>query len=425
MEHLQPLRIFSEGQTPAMQRPEILAPAGCLQRLKTAIAFGADAVYVGGTQFSLRKNADNFNAADLRAGVAHAHAYGAKVYVACNIMPLQRDWAEIVPYVTMLNEIGPDSVIVSDPGLAAFFMRETDIKVHVSTQASVMNKATAERWRDRGVKRIVLAREVALEQAAAIQNDIGVEVETFVHGAMCASFSGKCVISNYTAGRDANRGGCVQTCRHHFSVHPDGHTESPAAYTAKVMNARDLMALDLMPRFRELGIHACKIEGRMKSALYVAASSIAYRQAAEGRLSADIPAAQIINRLSNRGFGSGGLEERPYAKSINATIEGFAGGLTSAGQAMLWDDERGVLLQTRSDLKLGQDISWLTPVGDVITIPIKDLRDVSGRPIDRIPANRSVWIVSDQQIPALSVSWLKQGAAVQQSSGATVEAACS
>ena len=392
-------------------RPEVLAPAGCLQRLKTAVTFGADAVYIGGQQFSLRKQADNFNATDMAAAIAFAHEHGAKVYVTCNIMPLQRDWAELAPYVQQLQDLQPDAVIVADPGVAHYFHNETDIRIHVSTQASVTHADAAAMWKARGAKRVVLAREVALEEAAAIQNDVGVEVECFVHGAMCASYSGKCVISNYTAGRDANRGGCVQTCRHPFTVHEGTGTASDPLYQAPIMNARDLMALSLIPKFSELGIGACKIEGRMKSVLYVAATVAAYRQACDGVPVADIAAGAVLQQLSNRSFGTGGLQQRPFSASINSDFEGYTGGLALVGQCLAWDDARGAYLHLRSDLEQGDTLCWLLPDGSIERQTVQDIRDASGQQQVLMKSNRMACVPHARRIPAFSVAWVERSAA--------------
>jgi putative protease len=405
-------------------RPEILAPAGDLQRLKTAVLFGADAVYVGGTKFGLRKNADNFNVAELQAGIAFAHQHGAKVYVTCNIHPLQRDWAEFAAYAAMLQELRPDALIIADPGVAAHIRDHTNLRIHVSTQASVLNCATAERWRARGAARIVTAREVSLAAAGEIRQATGVEIECFAHGAMCASFSGKCVISNYTAGRDANRGGCVQTCRNSFTVHQGRDAASPVDFTANTMNARDLMGIEQMPLFYRHHIDACKIEGRMKSAHYVALTVATYRYAAEacaekgndksmrtGKNSpATNPVQALLGRLSNRGYSHGGLIERPFIDSLNLDFDTSPTDLVTVGQVLHSDPECGALVALKMPLAKGQTLRALTPAGHSVSFPITELRDTRGRAQDAIHAQRSAWIVppTDGHLPAYSVVWHDQ-----------------
>lgn len=385
-------------------RPEILAPAGCLRRLQTAVRFGADAVYVGGQRFSLRKHADNLADHELAEGIAFAHAHGSRVYVTCNIHPLERDWPGLAAYVERLQRLGPDAVIVADPGVAAHIRRHTDLRIHVSTQASVTNSRTAALWRERGASRIVVARELSLAQTAAIKTTAGIEVETFVHGAQCASYSGKCVISNYTAGRDANRGGCVQTCRNTFTVHTDRRSDSPVQATASIMNARDQHALELIPRLVAAGIDACKIEGRMKSALYVACTVASYRRAVDG--AADNPAAAVLDLLSNRGYGVGGLAGRPFVDSLNLDYTGYRGGLTSLGQVVESDPELGALLPLRAPLVVDEEIGWLRPDGAVGTGRVRELRDTAGRRQSRLGVNRAAWLRLDEWMPLASVAWL-------------------
>ena len=393
-------------------RPEILAPAGDLQRLKTAVLFGADAVYVGGTKFGLRKNADNFNEAELAAGIAFAHQHGAKVYVTCNIHPLQRDWADFATYAATLQKLQPDALIIADPGVARHIRNETNLRIHVSTQASVLNSETAALWRDRGASRVVTAREVTLEAAGAMRCEAGVEIECFAHGAMCASFSGKCVISNYTAGRDANRGGCVQTCRNAFTVHEDRNTDSPVDFTAHTMNARDLMGIEYMPLFQQHHIDACKIEGRMKSAHYVALTVAAYRRAAEHSsgnpaVPAGNDAQHYLNRLSNRGYSHGGLIERPFIDSINLDFDGKPSGLVTVGQVHASDPERGALIRLKAALRIDQPLSILRPDGSMVHFAIAGLRDTKNRPQESMPIHRCAWVAAPAgiDIPPYSVVW--------------------
>ena len=235
-------------------------------------------MYIGGPHFGLRKNADNFTPEEMATAIAHAHAHGTQVYVTCNIHALRRDWPDLLAYADTLRQLQPDAVIVADPGVAAVLHGEAGLRLHVSTQASVINSSTAAVWRRRGASRIVVGRELSLADAAAVREASGAEVECFVHGAMCASFSGKCVISNYTAGRDANRGGCVQTCRNPFTIHEGRSTASSSVVTASTMNAKDLYGMPVLTEFYQRRIDAAKIEGRMKSALYVAATVAAYRR---------------------------------------------------------------------------------------------------------------------------------------------------
>lgn len=381
--------------------PEILAPAGCIRRLQTAVAFGADAVYGAATRLGLRKHADNFNEPELAAGIAFAQARGTKVYLTLNILPLERDWPICAPTIRRLARLRPDAVIVADPGIARLVREETGLRLHVSTQASVCNRATAELWRERGASRVVCARELGIEAAAALGRAAGVEVECFVHGAMCASYSGKCVISNYLAGRDANRGGCVQTCRHQFS-------DPAGGWTAPIMNARDLLSLGLMPRLAAAGIDACKIEGRMKSALYVAVTVAAYRAARDGDRQRLAPLRRLLTQLANRGHSSGALTGSFGRSPQNHAFDGYQGGLTSAGQVLATAADGSSLLALRTRLSCGDELHILRPDGSILVQMVRHLADSLGHPCRSLPTNRAAWIGCDEAVPAGSVAWLPQ-----------------
>ena len=387
----------------AEHRPEVLAPAGCLQRLKTAVSFGADAVYVGGTKFGLRKNADNLNEHELASGIAFAHEHGSKVYVTCNVYPLERDWPTFAPYIEQLNRLKPDALIIADPGVARFVRDNSDLRIHVSTQASVLNTAAAQVWKERGASRIVVGRELSIEEAATIRREAGIEIETFAHGAMCTSHSGKCVISNYTAGRDANRGGCVQTCRHDFHVHPGREAGEQADYNAPIMNARDLMAIDLVPQLTTAHIDALKIEGRMKSEMYVASTVAAYRCAVDGR---DNPARDLIRHLSNRDFTTGGLEKRPYKDALNFAFTGYNGDLMNIGQVLEFSETHGAFVYLKAPLTIGETINWLHTDGTTSSQKITHLTDAAGRSVERMVTSRGVWIGCEKPIAPYSIAYV-------------------
>ena len=296
-----------------MTLPELLAPAGNLEKLKIAFRFGADAVFVGGKVFGLRKYADNFDLTELKAGVDLANQLGKQVYVVLNGFAHEADMDALHDHLAELEAIQPHGFIISDMGVFQLAKRLTTIPLHVSTQASVTNAAACQFWKEAGASRIILAREVSVAECREILAEVETELEVFVHGAMCASYSGKCVISNYSAGRDSNRGGCVQSCRHPYHVADDHGPD--AAYTRHIMNAKDLNALMLLPEIVQSGIASLKIEGRMKSNLYLANSVRAYRLALDAianglegdalqdhltRLSTD------LSLVSNRQFTTGG-----------------------------------------------------------------------------------------------------------------------
>lgn len=269
-----------------MKKPELLAPAGSMEKLKTALYFGADAVYVGGKNFSLRAGAKNFTDEELKEGVEYAHALGKKVYVAVNIFARESDLLPAAAYFAYLQGIGADAVIVTDPGLIAV-ARESAPKLplHLSTQANTLNSAAIRFWKSQGVSRVILARELSLDTIAEIDGKIeDVELEAFVHGAMCISYSGRCLLSNYLNGRDSNRGECVQACRWKYEMREYNRggeylTVEEDERGTYVLNSKDLNMIRRIDQLVKSGVQSFKIEGRMKSVYYLATVVNAYRRA--------------------------------------------------------------------------------------------------------------------------------------------------
>lgn len=267
---------------------ELLAPAGDFEKLKTALYFGADAVYLGGKSFSLRAFADNFTAEEMARAVAYAHALGKKVYVTANIFAKNSDFAQLGEYFSFLQEIGADAALVTDAGVLALAkQRAPRLPLHLSTQANTTNKYAAKFWQEQGAARVVLARELSLAEIAEIHAFCpDLELEAFVHGAMCISYSGRCLLSNYLDGRDSNRGACVQACRWRYEVRPEGgKAPLPAEEDARgtyVFNSKDLNMLPYLNELAAAGVCSFKIEGRMKSRYYLATVVGAYRRALDG-----------------------------------------------------------------------------------------------------------------------------------------------
>ncbi|WP_374285711.1 U32 family peptidase [Lactococcus sp.] len=265
--------------------PEVLAPAGTLEKLKVAIKYGADAVYIGGQAYGLRSRAGNFSFEEMAEGVAFAKAHDAKVYVAANMVTHEGNEDGAGEWFRTLRDIGISAVIVSDPALIAICAAEAPgLAIHLSTQASATNYETLEFWRQLGLERVVLAREVSMEELAEIRRHTSVEIEAFVHGAMCISYSGRCVLSNYMSMRDANRGGCSQSCRWKYDLYdmPFGQErksikgEIPEEFS---MSAVDMSMIDHIPDMIENGVNSLKIEGRMKSIHYVSTVAMTYKKA--------------------------------------------------------------------------------------------------------------------------------------------------
>ena len=266
---------------------ELLIPASSLEVLKTAVIFGADAVYIGGEAFGLRAKAKNFSMEDMKEGIAFAHAHDVKVYVTANILAHNYDLEGARAYFEELKTIGPDALIISDPGMftiAKEVMPDTDI--HISTQANNTNYMTYQFWWKQGAKRVVTARELSLNEIKGIRAHIpdDMEIETFIHGAMCISYSGRCLLSSFMAGRDANRGACTHPCRWKYSVVEESRPgEYMPVYENErgtyIFNSKDLCMIEHIPELIEAGIDSFKIEGRMKTALYVATVARTYRLA--------------------------------------------------------------------------------------------------------------------------------------------------
>ncbi|MDU3211308.1 peptidase U32 family protein [Anaerococcus sp.] len=267
------------------KKVELLAPAGDMERLKAAVKFGANAVFMAGDSFGLRANAKNFDHQAMIDAVEYAHKNGVRIHITMNIVPHDNDLDGIEDYLKFLNEIGVDALIISDPGIFMKAKELTNIDLHISTQASVTNTDTVNFWYKMGAKRVILARELSLEEIIEVRKNTpkDLEIEVFVHGAMCISYSGRCLLSNYMTGRDANRGDCAQACRWKYSIQEENR---PGEYYpieedgsgTYIMNSKDLCLIDELDKLIEAGIDSFKIEGRMKTAFYVATVVRSYRQ---------------------------------------------------------------------------------------------------------------------------------------------------
>ena len=307
-----------------MNKPELLAPAGDLEKLKFAINYGADAVYIGGANFGLRASAKNFTEEDMEIGVEYAHARGKKVFVALNIIPHNEDLIGIPDYVRDLQRVGIDAVIVADPGILEIVKEHAPkLEIHLSTQANATNYMAGNFWFKQGVKRIVVAREQSLDEIKEFidKKEEGLEVEAFIHGAMCISYSGRCLLSNYMSHRDANRGECAQSCRWKYYLVEE---KRPGEYYpiteddrgTYIYNSKDLCMLEHIPALIESGIDSFKIEGRMKSPYYVATVIRAYRMAIDEYYENPTKAVSTewmeeIKKASYRDFTTGFYFEKP------------------------------------------------------------------------------------------------------------------
>ncbi len=344
-----------------MEKPELLAPAGNFKKLKLAFYFGADAVYLGGRDFSLRSFADNFTDAELEEGIAYAHARNKKVYVAANIFARNADLAALERHLRFLEEAGADGVLVSDPGVFRLAKRVAPrLPLHISTQANTLNAEAAAMWYELGAKRVVLAREVTPSEIARIKAAVpGLELEAFVHGAMCISYSGRCYLSDYLDGRSSNRGACVQACRYAYEIRAkEGksgwlpvETDSRGTY---LLNSKDLNLAGSLGELAEAGVCSFKIEGRMKSEYYLATVVNAYRRILDGG-----DAAALSAELET-------LTHREYMTDTGAGMVTSPAGSQKAGTCdfiavVLGSDGGRVRAEMRTRFKAGDLLEVLSP----------------------------------------------------------------
>jgi U32 family peptidase len=321
-----------------LKRPELLAPAGSLEKLKFAVHYGADAVYIGGQKYGLRSNADNFSFEDMREGVEFAARYGAKVFVAANIYAHNEDLPGIEEYLRNLQEAGIAAIIVADPAIIETCKKAAPkLEIHLSTQQSTLNRQAVQFWKEEGVDRVVMAREASMEEILEIKRHVDIEIETFIHGAMCSSYSGRCVLSNHFTDRDSNRGGCCQSCRWKYDLFSEETPLFEEENDAFTMGSKDLCMIESVPAMIESGVESFKIEGRMKSIHYVATVVNAYRQAIDSYL--EDPEgyelktewmeeiAKAANRPLNTGFffDTPGTESHIYESEEKAAPYDFAG----------------------------------------------------------------------------------------------------
>lgn len=293
-----------------MKKIELLAPAGNLEKAKTAILYGADAVYIGGQQYSLRSRASNFDLDSMAELVQFAHQHHAHVHVTVNMFPHEKDVKGLKEYLLSLDKIGIDAIIVASPAIIELAKSlNLSLEIHVSTQHSITSSAAVKFWQQYGVDRVVLARECDLEAIESICQ-VGLPIEAFVHGGMCISFSGRCVLSNHMTNRDANRGGCAQSCRWKYHLY-DQHGEISVADKLFSMSSKDLQAVDYVPRLMDMGVASLKIEGRMKSAYYLATVVSSYRRLIDWYASGQLTPERLewvkqeIAKAENRPTGPG------------------------------------------------------------------------------------------------------------------------
>ncbi len=383
-----------------MKKPELLIPASSLEVLKTAVIFGADAVYIGGEVFSLRAKSKNFSMDDMREGIAFAHAHGAKVYVTANILAHNGDLDGVEEYFRELKAIEPDALIISDPGVFQIAKEICpEIEVHISTQANNTNYRTYRFWHSLGAKRVVSARELSMDELRELRANIpeDLEIETFIHGAMCISYSGRCLLSSYFTGRDANQGACTHPCRWKYAIMEETR---PGEYLpvyenergTYIFNSKDLCMIEHIPELVESGIDSFKIEGRMKTALYVAVVTRTYRQAIDDYMKDEAlyrsrmdyykeEIAKCTYRQFTTGFFFGKPDHDTQIYDNNTYIKAY----TYLG---LIGEHRGdgfYSLEQRNKFSVGEKIEVMKPDGRDLEVTVRAMTDEEGQPMESCP----------------------------------------
>lgn len=379
-----------------IKKPELLAPAGDLERLKIAIKYGADAVYLGGTNFGLRANAINFTLDNLKEGVEFAHQYGKKVYVTVNIVLHNKEIEGLIEYLKELEKIEVDAIIVSDPAIIKLARENTNLEIHLSTQQSCLNVESAKFFKSEGISRIVLARETTKEDIKEIIDNVGVEIECFIHGAMCASYSGRCVLSNFLTARDSNRGGCSQICRWDFDLKTKDNKylkgEKPFTFCTK-----DLSLMKHLPEMIEMGVSSFKLEGRMRSIYYVATVVGMYRKIIDEYCSNrenyeyNKEYEKILMNCANRDsvpqFFNGNYDEtcQYYNGRVEISNQDFL------GIVLDYDNEnKEIILEQRNYFKVGDIVEFFGPNAQNYTFTIDKIYDENNLEIEIVRHPRQV-----------------------------------
>ncbi|MBW2658592.1 MAG: U32 family peptidase [Deltaproteobacteria bacterium] len=393
-----------KGSIPVV--PELLAPAGNYEKLVTAIHYGADAVYLGGKVFSLRAKAGNFGDQAMRSGVEYAHAHGVKVYVTINIIAHNSDLEGLEEYLLRLQRIEVDGLIISDPGILMMAQKTVPgLPVHLSTQANVTNYGSAGFWLEHGAARLNLARELSLTEIKEIRAKVRGELEIFVHGAICISYSGRCMLSNYMTGRDANRGNCAHPCRYSYRLTEE---KRPGEYFpveeddrgTYIFNSKDLCLLEMLPQLVAAGVDSLKIEGRMKSIFYVGSVVRVYRAALDylGQLAVlewrapelvRLPGEllQEIERTGTRGATENFIKDRPGSEEMIYTSSRMEQGYEPV--AVIRQAGVDPLVEIRNTIFIGEQIEYMTRTIGEIPLKITGMADEDGRAMTKAnPGNR-------------------------------------
>jgi U32 family peptidase len=390
----QPISEIIDGKRVIVKKPELLAPAGNLEKLKIAVHYGADAVFIGGQEYGLRSNADNFTFEEMKEGVEFANKYGARIYVTTNIFAHNENMDGLEEYLEGLQEAGVAGIIVADPLIIETCKKVAPkLEIHLSTQQSLSNWKAVQYWKEEGLERVVLARETSAEEIQEMKEKVDIEIETFIHGAMCIAYSGRCTLSNHMTARDSNRGGCCQSCRWDYDLYEQTTEEEKALFTDGdapfAMSPKDLKLIESIPRMIELGIDSLKIEGRMKSIHYIATVVSVYRKVIDAYC-ADPDHFKIkkewleeLDKCANRetapAFFEGvpGYKEQMFGNHSKKTTFDFVGLVLDYNP-----ETKIVTLQQRNHFKPGNEVEFFGPEIENFTVVIDKIWDEKGNELD-------------------------------------------
>lgn len=383
-----------DGKRVITKKPELLAPAGNLEKLKIAVHYGADAVFIGGQEFGLRSNAGNFSIEEMHEGVEFAKAYGAKIYVTTNIFAHNDNMDGLEEYLVSLEGAGVTGIIVADPLIIETCkVVAPKLEIHLSTQQSLSNWKAVQYWKDEGLHRVVLARETGAEEIKLMKENVDIEIESFVHGAMCIAYSGRCVLSNHMTARDSNRGGCCQSCRWDYDLYAVEDGEEKPLFKegdeAFAMSPKDLNLIESIPKIIELGIDSLKVEGRMKSIHYIATVVTVYRKVMDAycadpenfviRKEWVDELAKCANRETASSFfeGQPSYEQQMFGTHSKQTTYDFC------GMVVEYDEEtQMVTLQQRNYFKPGDEVEFFGPNMENFTVVVDEIFDEKGNSLD-------------------------------------------
>jgi len=383
-----------------IQKPELLAPAGNLEKLKMAIIYGADAVYFGGEEYGLRAASDNFSPEEMKEGIEFAHSRGKKAYVTANIIPHNKDLEEFPKFVREVKDMGADAIIISDLGMFDIVKEVApDMEIHISTQANNVNWRSAMSWYNMGAKRIVVARELSLDEIKEIREKVpdDLEIEAFVHGAMCISYSGCCLLSNYMAGRDANRGECAHPCRWKYYLMEE---KRPGEYMPVyendrgtfIYNSKDLCMIEHIPELVQSGITSFKIEGRVKSAYYVATVVKAYREAIDSYFESPEnytfypELLEELKKVSHREYTTGFYFGKPTGKDHVYHTSSYIREYDIVGLVLDYDENTGIAtVEQRNRFYTGDEIEIIQPGKPYFKQIVQEMRNEEGELIEVAP----------------------------------------